>query len=91
MCRRVFVAGTAFIGAGKDHLLRCHQLREREIGGNRGRVKIALLASDRAIVLGPDIDTWLRTLAPARADSAPADGERDGAPTGLRVRDLSKI
>jgi NAD(P)H-binding len=51
----------------------------------------ALLASDRAIVLGPDVDTWLRTLAPGRADGAPADGERDGAPTRLRVRDLSKI
>jgi uncharacterized protein YbjT (DUF2867 family) len=42
----------------------------------------ALLASDRAIVLGPDLETWLDTVAPAAAD---------GAPTRLRTRDLSKI
>jgi uncharacterized protein YbjT (DUF2867 family) len=29
----------------------------------------ALLPSDQAIVLGPDIDTWLRTLAPVRTDA----------------------
>jgi uncharacterized protein YbjT (DUF2867 family) len=35
----------------------------------------ALLASDGAIVIGPDIDTWLHTLAPADTDGGPAADE----------------
>jgi dTDP-4-dehydrorhamnose reductase len=35
----------------------------------------ALLARDHAVALGPDVDTWLQTLAPAGADiSPPGDG-----------------
>jgi uncharacterized protein YbjT (DUF2867 family) len=34
----------------------------------------ALLASDRAVVIGPDVDTWLRTLAPAGRDAQALDG-----------------
>ncbi len=48
----------------------------------------ALLASDGAVVVGPDVDTWLHTLAPA-ADGDSADGDGT-APTRLRLRDLSK-
>ncbi|WP_077099181.1 SDR family oxidoreductase [Mycobacterium terramassiliense] len=45
----------------------------------------ALLACDGAVVLGPDVDTWLHTLAPAAADGQSADGDGDGAaPTRLR-------
>ncbi len=44
----------------------------------------ALLASDGAVVVGPDVDTWLHTQAPAAADG---DG---AAPAGPRLRDLSK-
>jgi hypothetical protein len=52
----------------------------------------ALLASDRAIMLGPHVEAWLQTLAPAGADGASAGDEVDGqAPTRLRTRDLSKI
>ncbi|OBK44589.1 SDR family oxidoreductase [Mycobacterium sp. 1081908.1] len=47
----------------------------------------ALLASDGAIVLGPDVDTWLHTLSPAGSDGESADGS--GPPTPLRTRDLS--
>jgi uncharacterized protein YbjT (DUF2867 family) len=48
----------------------------------------ALLPSDGAVVLGPDVDTWLQTLTPAAADGEAADG--DGrAPTGLRLGDSS--
>ncbi len=48
----------------------------------------ALLASDGAVVVGPDVDTWLHTLAPGiDGDSADGDGT---APTRLRLRDLSK-
>jgi uncharacterized protein YbjT (DUF2867 family) len=35
----------------------------------------ALLASDGATVIGPDIDTWLRTLAPAGVDGSAAADE----------------
>jgi uncharacterized protein YbjT (DUF2867 family) len=35
----------------------------------------ALLASDGAITIGPDIDTWLRTMAPAGMDGGPATDE----------------
>jgi uncharacterized protein YbjT (DUF2867 family) len=38
----------------------------------------ALLASDHAVVLGPDVDTWLHTLAPASADGHHAEN------TGIR-------
>ncbi len=48
----------------------------------------ALLAADGAVVVGPDVDTWLHTLAPGvDGDSATGDGT---APTRLRLRDLSK-
>ncbi|OBG29721.1 NmrA family protein [Mycobacterium sp. 852002-51057_SCH5723018] len=50
----------------------------------------ALLAPDHAIVLGPDVDTWLHTLAPAGA-GASADDETDQDPTRPRTTDLSKI
>ena len=30
----------------------------------------ALLASDHAVVVGPDVDTWLHTLAPAGTDGS---------------------
>jgi hypothetical protein len=33
----------------------------------------ALLAPDHAVPLGPDIDTWLQTLAPAGAKISPPD------------------
>ncbi len=46
----------------------------------------ALLASDGAVVVGPDVDTWLHTMAPA-ADGHSADGD-GSAP--VRLRDLSK-
>lgn len=48
----------------------------------------ALLASDGAVVVGPDVDTWLHTLAPS-VDGESADGD-GSAPTRLRLRDLSK-
>jgi uncharacterized protein YbjT (DUF2867 family) len=35
----------------------------------------ALLASDGAMVIGPDIDTWLYTMAPAGADGGPVADE----------------
>lgn len=38
----------------------------------------ALLAPDHAVVLGPDIDTWLATLASARGSSAGAVGGTEG-------------
>ncbi|OBJ05552.1 NmrA family protein [Mycobacterium alsense] len=50
----------------------------------------ALLAADGAIVVGPDVDTWLHTLAPD-GDSAGLDGGSDGAepPTRPGARGLS--
>lgn len=50
----------------------------------------ALLAPGGAIVIGPDVDTWLHRLAPARADGASADDGSE-SPAGLRARNLSKI
>ncbi len=41
----------------------------------------ALLASDHAMVVGPDVDTWLHTLAPAGSDGsskAPTSVDRPG-------------
>lgn len=39
----------------------------------------ALLASPRAVVIGPDVDTWLQTLAPPSTDGhRPVDGEEPG-------------
>ncbi len=49
----------------------------------------ALLASDGAVVVGPDVDTWLHSLAPPSVDGDSADGDGT-APTRLRLRDLSK-
>lgn len=48
----------------------------------------ALLASDGAIVLGPDVDTWLHTLAPGGTNGS-SNGDGRDAPTRLRTRDLS--
>ena len=42
----------------------------------------ALLASDGAIVIGPDVDTWLHTLAPAGTDGSSA-GDGSSPPTRL--------
>ena len=42
----------------------------------------ALLAPDAAIVLGPDIDTWLHTLAPTGTDGSPTpDGHKQRVAT----------
>jgi uncharacterized protein YbjT (DUF2867 family) len=50
----------------------------------------ALLASNGAIVVGPDVDTWLHTQAPAGTDgSAATDGGT--APTKLTRQDFSNI
>ncbi|OBF53271.1 NmrA family protein [Mycobacterium sp. 852002-50816_SCH5313054-b] len=49
----------------------------------------ALLPCDGAVVVGPNVDTWLHTLAPAAADGDSADGD-GAAPTRLRLRDFSK-
>ncbi|OBH34014.1 NmrA family protein [Mycobacterium intracellulare] len=38
----------------------------------------ALLASGHAVVVGPDVDTWLRTLAPSTDGHHAADGEEPG-------------
>lgn len=35
----------------------------------------ALLASNSAVIVGPDVDTWLHTLAPASANGHHADGD----------------
>ena len=40
----------------------------------------ALLASGQAIVLGPDVDTWLHTLAPPSTDGQHA-AAGDGKPS----------
>ncbi len=48
----------------------------------------ALLACDGAVVLGPDVDTWLHTLPPAASDGDSADGDGSG-PTRLRLGDFS--
>jgi uncharacterized protein YbjT (DUF2867 family) len=48
----------------------------------------ALLASDGAIVIGPDVDTWLHTVAPAGTDGDAA-GDGSCPPTRLRARDFS--
>ncbi|ORW91564.1 NmrA family protein [Mycobacterium sp. IEC1808] len=48
----------------------------------------ALLASDGAIVIGPDLDTWLRSLSSPGADGESAADGGD-PPTVLRTRDLS--
>jgi len=37
----------------------------------------ALLAPDGAMVIGPDIDTWLQNLAPTGADASPAADESE--------------
>lgn len=37
----------------------------------------ALLASEGAVVLGPDVDTWLRSLPPASTDGHAKDGTED--------------
>jgi uncharacterized protein YbjT (DUF2867 family) len=48
----------------------------------------ALLASDGAIVIGPDVDTWLQSLSPAGSDGESA-GDGSNPPTRLRAQDLS--
>lgn len=49
----------------------------------------ALLASDRAIVVGPDVETWLKTLAPAGTDGHAARGASDHTPPGMDGPDHS--
>jgi uncharacterized protein YbjT (DUF2867 family) len=49
----------------------------------------ALLAPDGAVVIGPGVDAWLNTLAPASVDGDSAGGD-GAAPTRLRLRDFSK-
>lgn len=49
----------------------------------------ALLASDQAVVLGPDVETWLGSVAPAGADGHAADGSDDVSP-GTRSLDFSR-
>jgi uncharacterized protein YbjT (DUF2867 family) len=52
----------------------------------------ALLAPRHAIALGPDLDTWLRRMAPATPDGASAPEPTDGAaPARLCTRELSTI
>ncbi|OBH29650.1 NmrA family protein [Mycobacterium sp. E342] len=50
----------------------------------------ALLASDQAIVLGPDVETWLSSLPPAGADGHAKDGG-DGAHASVDRPDFSRI
>lgn len=50
----------------------------------------ALLASEDAVVLGPDVDTWLQTLAPAGAGSgSPAQQSTDLPPES--TQDLTRV
>jgi uncharacterized protein YbjT (DUF2867 family) len=51
----------------------------------------ALLASDHAIVIGPDVDTWLQTLAPAGTDGSPAEDGSKKAPTSLGEPEFTNI
>ncbi|MCW2661458.1 MAG: hypothetical protein JWP83_2610 [Mycobacterium sp.] len=48
----------------------------------------ALLASDGAVVVGPDVDAWLLTLSPAGTDGDSA-GDGSDPKTGLPTRDFS--
>lgn len=48
----------------------------------------ALLSSDGATVVGPDVDAWLQTQSPAGTDGSSA-GDGSVAPTSLRARDIS--
>lgn len=48
----------------------------------------ALLASDGAIVIGPDMDTWLQSLSADGSDGEPA-GDGGDPVSKLRARDLS--
>lgn len=49
----------------------------------------ALLATERAVVVGPDVETWLRSLPPAGADGHAQDG--DGAHALSHRPDLSRM
>lgn len=50
----------------------------------------ALLAGEQAVVIGPDVDTWLRMLAPAAADGTTEPGTTQ--PAALRTTpDYSKV
>ncbi|KLO33813.1 NmrA family protein [Mycobacterium nebraskense] len=50
----------------------------------------ALLAPDHAIVLGPDLETWLRTLVPAGTDGHAEDGS-ESAHASVHRPDFSPI
>ncbi len=50
----------------------------------------ALLASERAVVVGPDVDTWLQSLPPAGTDGHAKNGG-DGAHASSRRRDFSRM
>ena len=49
----------------------------------------ALLASEHAVVVGPGVETWLRSLAPASADGHAMDGEN--ADASVHRPDFSRI
>ncbi len=49
----------------------------------------ALLASEPAVVVGPDVETWLRGLPPASTDGHTRDGEN--AHASVRRPDFSRI
>jgi uncharacterized protein YbjT (DUF2867 family) len=44
----------------------------------------ALLASGHAVVVGPDVDTWLQTMAPPSTDGHAADGDGSSPGRGWR-------
>lgn len=69
--------------------------------GDRRRVRVeqpalsalalgALRASDRAVVLGPDVDTWLQTLAPAGAPGR-VPGEQSTEQLNGHTPDLTRV
>jgi uncharacterized protein YbjT (DUF2867 family) len=50
----------------------------------------ALLAPNHAMVLGPDVDTWLNTLATAGAVTSPPADEAEEQPTSSRTPNSSR-
>lgn len=50
----------------------------------------ALLAPDRAVIVGPDVETWLRSLPPAATDGHGSDGSED-ADASVHRPDFSRI
>lgn len=49
-----------------------------------------LAAPEQAIVVGPDVETWLRSAAPAGTNGHPVDGSRE-TPVRLGRPDLSRL